>query len=131
MGAVNSFAAATVSASVVYHTQFGGTANTARKRYVIRFTDETNGIAVGGETNTFNVANINAKLGLGLAFIDRCSSLLVYTTATGASLRVINAAPNYNGDHINFGNYDADGDNDIGDVTIASTDTGQIVIEGF
>jgi len=105
---------------------FGGSSTKARKRYVISFVDATNSIVIGGETHTMKVSD----LGLGLTFIDDCSNLLVYTTSTGATTQVIPAAPSSDGLRICTNPISA-GANVSADITIATSETGQITIIGY
>ena len=123
MAATNSLAGLV---TVVRKMHFGGSSTKARKRFVISFTDATNGIAVGGETNKLNVAD----LGLGMTFVDNCSSLLAYTTSTKATTQVIAAAPSADGSHINTSLFAA-GSGAAVDAALATTETGQITIEGY
>lgn len=115
---------------VIKQTRFGGGSSKSRKRYTIQIADATNGIAVGGETNKFKVAD----LGLGLTFIDDCSNLLVFTTSTKAAVLVVPAAPSADLTYISLGdaaNATAANQEGPADVAISSSQTGQITIAGY
>lgn len=116
--------------TVVKAFHFGGSHTKIRKRYVIQIADATNGITVGGETNKFNVAD----LGLGLSFVDNCSSLLVFTTSTKATAKIIPAVPSADLSRISTAdaaNATAANHEGPADAAISTSQTGQITIEGY
>lgn len=116
--------------TVVKSTHFGGSSTKHRKRYTIQIADATNGITVGGETNKFKVSD----LGLGLTFIDNCSNVLVFTTSSGAAVKVVPAVPSFDLSYISLAdaaNATAANHEGPADVAISSAQTGQITIEGY
>lgn len=116
--------------SVVKAFHFGGSHTKLRKRYTITIADATNGLTVGGETNKIKVSD----LGLGLTFVDHCSSLLVFTTSSKAAVKIVPAVPSADLSYISTAdaaNATAANHETPADVAIASTQTGQITIEGY
>jgi hypothetical protein len=127
MAATNSLSSSLVTKTVVRSWTTGGTTGKRNKIVLSRFVDATNGIAVGGNTNTIKATDF------GMTRVERCSSLLVYTTSSGATVKVVPAVPSYDGALISLGdaaNATAANHEGPADVAISSTQTGQITVEG-
>jgi hypothetical protein len=72
----------------------------------------------------------------GLTKIESCGSVLVYTTATGAPLRVYPAAPSYNGVNLHATNAGTGTDseaarNAVLDIALANAETAQVELHGY
>jgi len=110
--------------------QFGGPSGKKRTRVVATFTDAANGLAVGA-----NVDDIPASV-FGLQKIEECSSILAYTTSTGAPVRIYPASPDLAGTSILATNAGSATDSEAAraakaDITLATTESAMITVVGY
>lgn len=84
-------------------------------------------ITVGGLTNTILATNF------GLTRIERVSNIVVYTTSTGASVKVYPAVPTSDGAGVTTANpYDSTDATrgNAADITVGNSQSGMITVEG-
>jgi hypothetical protein len=127
MAATNSLTSSLVTLTFVRGWNTGGTNGKRNKVKVYSFVDASNGIAVGGTTNTINATDF------GLVRVERCSNLLVYTTSGGATSKIYPAVPASNGLTINTmaPTNATDGNRaNPADCAVSSFETGLITVEG-
>lgn len=113
--------------------EFGGQSGKKRKMKTIVINDPaatSGGIVVGA-----NAGDIPASV-LGFTKIEWCSHLQVYTTSTGAAVRIYPAAPNLAGTSVMLGQYATATDSEaarmaVADATIATTESAQITVVGY
>ena len=105
-----------------------GTTGHDRVGMLCRLEDATTGIAAGGNSNTIPAS------AFGLTKVESCGNLLVYTTSTGASVKMYLMAPNYDGTLIHAIDVTnaTDGNRfNVADVAIATTQRGLMEIHGY
>jgi len=107
--------------------RFGGTSTKKRLRKTVTINDPaatSGGIVVGA-----NAGDLPASA-FGFTKIESCSNLNVYTTSSGATVRIYSAVPDLAGTSI----YLSDSGQTAGavsDVTIATTESAQITLIGY
>jgi len=108
--------------------QFGGMASKKAKRFIVTFTDASNGVTVGGTTNQILAAD------LGFKVIEACGNLVVFTTATGAVVAIVPAAPSPDGSYVALADAKsttAANQENPADLAIVSTQSAQIWVDGY
>lgn len=105
-----------------------GTSGHDRVGMLVRLEETTAGIAAGGNSNTIPAS------AFGLTKVESCGNLLVYTTSTGASVKMYPMAPSFDGAIINAIDVTnaTDGNRfNVADVAIATTQRGLMEIHGY
>jgi len=124
--ALNTLAAAQVT--LVSDMTFGGTSSKRRKRKQFIINDPaatSGGIVVGAVEGDipYTAFGFQSKM-------DNCSNLMIYTTSTGVAVRIYAAAPSLDGHSIVLSDSGQTA-GAVSDVTIATTESALITIEGF
>ena len=114
--------------TVVSSYYFGGGSGKKRKQMTATINDllATSGGAIVGA----NPGDIPVSIFPGFSKIDSCSSLNIFTTATGLTVRVYSAVPDLLGTSILLSDSGQTA-GAIADVTIATTESAQITIVGY
>ena|SRR5690349_4821814 len=123
--ALNTLTAACVT--LVSDMTLGGTSSKRRKRKVFTINDPaatSGGIVVGANAGDLPLAAFGFQ-----SKMDNCSNLAIYTTSTGVLVRIYAAAPSLDGQSILLSDSGQTA-GAVSDVTIATTESAQIVIEG-
>ncbi len=129
--ALNTIIASNIT--VVSAFQFGGTSTRKRVMKTVTINDAlatSGGIVVGA-----NAGDIPASV-FGMTKIEWCSALQVYTTSSGAMVRIYPIAPNLAGTSLLTGQYATATDTEaarmgVNDVTIATTESAQLTVVGY
>jgi len=103
---------------------YGGTMSKKRVRRMLVINDAlatSGGIVVGANTGDIPAA------ALGFRFVESCGNLCVFTTSTGAPVRVYLAAPSKDGLSIVL----TATAGALSDVTIATTESARIEVVGY
>lgn len=113
--------------SVIRSFTEGGT--NGRNRKVVRF-------SYAGALTAGGLSNLLQATVMGFSVVEECSNLTVYTTATGATLRIYPAAPSLDGSKINTGVYGTATDTEaarmaVGDAAVASGESAVITVHGY
>lgn len=120
--------------TVVSCFQFGGQSGKKRKMMTVVIddaADTSGGIVVGA-----NAGDIPVGIFPNFSKIEWCSQLQVFTTATGAPVRLYPAVPSLAGTSIMLGQYATATDTEaarmaVADATIATTESAQITVVGY
>ena len=116
-----------VTTAVVRSFTEGGTSGKNRKVIILTF---AGALTAGGLTNKLLAS------AMGFTVIESCSNLLVYTTATGAGLRIYPAVPSLDGSMIHTTHSGSATDTEaartaIADAAVASGESACIEVHGY
>lgn len=124
-----------VAADVTLVTSFpfGGTHGKKRKMATFTLNDPaatSGGMVIGGAAGDIPVSVF------GFTKVESCSAVQVYTTSSGAAVRIYPAAPNLAGTSIMTGMAATATDTEaarqaVTDITIATTESAQITLIGY
>lgn len=109
--------------TTVKSDHFAGLSSKKRTRRTVSFTDAVNGLTIGGTTNKILATALGFQ-----SFVDNCSNLVVFTTATNAVVAAYVAVPDPT---LTFITIVPTTLGTVGDVTISSSQTGQLTAEGY
>ena len=107
--------------------RFGGPSGKKRKLVTVVLNDPA--ATSGGMTIGAVAGDIPASV-LGFTKIEWCSNLNIYTTSTGATVRIYSAAPDLAGTSILLSDSGQTA-GAIADVTIATTESASITLVGY
>jgi len=114
--------------TVVSCYQFGGQSGKKRKRMTVTINDPA--ATSGGATVGTNAGDIPVGIFPNFTKIEECSNFLIYTTSSGASVRIYSASPDLLGTSILLSDSGATA-GAVSDVTLATTESAMLTVTGY